>query len=90
MKPGAAAPVPVVPPSAARSEARVDEIPGDPGTTAVSLKRIDAHHIEETDKRHGKVIAVGDMTVAPDGHTLTSAIHDELAGTTFTIVWNKQ
>jgi len=63
---------------------------GDPGTTAVSLKRIDAHHIEETDKRHGKVIAVVDMTVAPDGHTLTTAIHDKLAGTTFTIVSNKQ
>ena len=63
---------------------------GDPGTTAVSLKRIDARHIVETDKRDGKVITVVDMTVAPDGDTLTSAIHDKLAGTTFTIVSNKQ
>jgi hypothetical protein len=63
---------------------------GEPGITAVSLKRIDARHIVETDKRDGKVITVLDMTVAPDGRTLTTAIHDKLAGTTFTSVSNKQ
>lgn len=63
---------------------------GDPGTTSVSLRRISSHHVEETDKRNGKVIAVADMTVSPDGRTLTTIVHDKLQGTTFTIVSDKQ
>jgi len=38
---------------------------------SVSLKRISANTIEETDKRHGKVIEVVKMTVAPDGKKMT-------------------
>lgn len=63
---------------------------GDPGTTAVSLKRIGDREIEETDKYNGKTIAVADMTVAPDGRTMTTVIHDKRADTTFTIVSDKQ
>lgn len=63
---------------------------GDPGTTAVSLKRISDRHIEETDKENGKITGVADMTVAPDGRTMTTVYHDKRAGTTFTMVSDKQ
>ncbi len=51
---------------------------GDPGTTHVSLKKIDANTIEETDKRDGKVISVTRITVAPDGKTMSFNIDDKL------------
>lgn len=54
---------------------------GDPGTTSVSLKKINANTIEETDKRDGKVITVSRMTVSPDGRTLTVENTDVLRGT---------
>ncbi len=63
---------------------------GDPGTTSVSLRRVSSHHIEETDKRNGKVIGVADMTVSPDGQRMTTVFHDKLQGTTFTFVMDKQ
>ncbi len=63
---------------------------GDPGTTSVSLKRISDRHVEETDKENGKAIVVADMTVAPDGRTMTTVIHDKRAGATFTVVSDKQ
>jgi hypothetical protein len=63
---------------------------GDPGITNVSLKRIDDHHVQESDKENGKTVVVVDMTVAPDGRTITSVINDERAGTTFTVVSDKQ
>jgi len=55
---------------------------GDPGTTSVSLKRIDANTIEETDKRNGKVISVSRMKVSADGQTMTMDVTDKLHGTT--------
>jgi len=63
---------------------------GDPGTTAVSLKRIGDRQIQETDKDNGKVIVVADMTISPDGRTMTTVVQDKRAGTTFTIVSDKQ
>lgn len=51
---------------------------GDPGTTSVSLKRINANTIEETDKRNGKVISVTRMTVGADGKTMKMSIEDKL------------
>jgi len=54
---------------------------GDPGLTSVSVKRISANSIEESDKRNGKVIWVGRMTVAADGKNLTIAWKDSLHGT---------
>jgi hypothetical protein len=44
---------------------------GDPGTTSVSVKRLSADTIEETDKRDGKSIDVLRMTVGADGKTMT-------------------
>ena len=51
---------------------------GDPGTTSVSLKKIDANTIEETDKRNGKAISVSRMTVQSDGKTMKIAVVDKL------------
>ncbi len=56
---------------------------GDPGTTSVSLKKIDENTIEETDKRNGKVINVARMTVSADGRTMTVQGEDKLQGTTY-------
>jgi hypothetical protein len=43
------------------------------GYDTVSLKKIDAHTIEETDKRAGKVTDVTRMTVSANGKTMTIA-----------------
>jgi len=63
---------------------------GDPGTTSVSLKKIDANTIEETDKRDGKVISVTRMTVSADGHTMKMEGEDKLHGTTYKFEAAKQ
>lgn len=63
---------------------------GDPGVTTVSLKRMDDRHVQESDKENGKTVVVVDITVAPDGRTMTSVINDKRAGTTFTVVSDKQ
>jgi hypothetical protein len=53
---------------------------GDPGVTSVSLKKIDANTIEETDKRNGKPIAVSRLAVSADGQTMTMENTDLLRG----------
>jgi hypothetical protein len=63
---------------------------GDPGTTSVSVKRMGANTMEETDKRDGKVISVSHMTVAPDGKTMTIAVDDKLHGTSLQFMAEKQ
>ena len=63
---------------------------GDPGTTSVSLKKIDANTIEETDKRNGRVTAVIHMTVSADGKTMKFAITDKLHNTTANWMAEKQ
>jgi hypothetical protein len=63
---------------------------GDPGTTSVSVKRVDKNTIEESDKRDGKVIGVGHMTVSADGKSMTMTYDDKLHGTTSKIVAQKQ
>jgi hypothetical protein len=54
---------------------------GDPGTTSVSVKKVDKNTMEETDKRDGKVISVARMTVTADGKSMTVAVDDKLHGT---------
>jgi len=54
---------------------------GDPGTTSVSVKKIDANTLEETDKRDGKVIAVVRIAVSADGKTIKFSVDDKLHGT---------
>ncbi len=63
---------------------------GDPGTTSVSLKKIDANTIEETDKRNDKVISVTRMTVAPDGRTMTLNVENKLENATAKLTAEKQ
>lgn len=63
---------------------------GDPGTTSVSVKRLDKNTFEETDKRDGKVISVARMMVAADGKTMTLAVDDKLQETTSRFVAAKQ
>ena len=54
---------------------------GDPGLTSVSVKRLSANTIEESDKRDGKIIWGGRMTEAADGKNMTIAWKDSLHGT---------
>jgi hypothetical protein len=63
---------------------------GDPGITSVSVKSIGQHTIEETDKRDGKVISVGRMTVSADGKTITAKVEDTLRGTKSQFTATKQ
>ncbi len=63
---------------------------GDPGTTSVSVKKITSNALEETDKRHGKVISVARMTVSPDGKTMRIVEDDKLHGTHSEITATKQ
>jgi len=57
---------------------------------SVSLKRVDARTIEETDKRDGKVIFARRVTVAPDGKKMTVVSTNKLTGATSTYVAEKQ
>jgi hypothetical protein len=63
---------------------------GDPGVTSVSLKKIDANTIEETDKRNGKVISVTRMTVSADGKAMKVETQDKLRGTSAKFEGKKQ
>jgi hypothetical protein len=63
---------------------------GDPGTTSVSVKRVDKTTIEESDKRDGKVIGVARMSVSADGKSMTMTYEDKLHGTSSKIVAQKQ
>ena len=56
----------------------------------VSLKRISANTIEETDKRDGTVVEVAKMTVAPGGKKMTIVEDSKLTGRTSTFIAEKQ
>lgn len=60
---------------------------GSYGIDSVSLKKIDAHTIEETDKRDGKVVEVSKMTV--NGKTMTIVDTDPRTGRTSTYIAHK-
>jgi hypothetical protein len=59
---------------------------GDPGTTAVVLKKVNDREFEETYKRNGEVTGSATMTISPDGKTMKIVAHDLRRGTidTFT------
>jgi hypothetical protein len=50
--------------------------------TMVSVKRIDARTIEETDRHSGKVDSVGQMSVSADGKTMFFSYENKRNGTT--------
>jgi hypothetical protein len=60
------------------------------GYNAVSLKKINDHTIEETDKRDGTVLDVSTMTVSPDGKRMTIVDVDKRSDRTSTFVAKKQ
>ncbi len=57
---------------------------------SVSLKRIDEHTIEVTNKRDGKVISVSRISVSPDGKTLTEVADNKLTERTATFISEKE
>jgi len=57
---------------------------------SVSLKRVNDHTIEETDKRDGKVVFVLKMTVAADGKKMTTVSTNKQTDRTATYVADKQ
>jgi hypothetical protein len=57
---------------------------------SVSLKRIDDHTIEATNKRDGKVISVSRISVSPDGKTLTEVADNKLTNRTSTFISEKE
>lgn len=59
------------------------------GADAVSLKKVDAHTIIETDKRTGKALNEQKMTVSPDGKTMTIVARNPQNDLTTTFVANK-
>jgi hypothetical protein len=65
-------------------------VKGDYGVDAVSLKKVNDHTIEETDKRGGAVVDVSTMTVSANGKTMTILDSDKLTNRTSTYVATKQ
>ncbi len=63
---------------------------GDPGNTMISLKKVNANTIEETDKRNGKVVNTGRWTLSADGKKMTYVGHDVEQDRHYTMVLNKQ
>jgi hypothetical protein len=65
-------------------------VKNDPGNTTVSLKRIDDHTIEETDRRNGKITDVIRTTASADGKTINVMDDSPLYGTKTTYTMTKQ
>jgi hypothetical protein len=63
---------------------------GSYSTDTVSVKKIDAHTIEETDKRGGQVVEVDKMTVSANGKTMTVVATNKLTDRTSTYVATKK
>ena len=65
-------------------------ITGDPGHTTVTLKKIAANVVEETDHRQGKVTDVIRIASAPDGKTIKVEDTDVAHEQTITFTLDKQ
>jgi len=65
-------------------------IKGDPGNTKVTLKKIDAHTVQETDYRGGKVVDEIRLAAADDGKTLQLTDKDVAHGQTVSMTLEKQ
>jgi hypothetical protein len=65
-------------------------IVGDPGHTTVTLKRVAADTVEETDHRQGKVTDVIRLATAADGKTLKIEDKDVAHGQTVSMTLEKQ
>jgi hypothetical protein len=65
-------------------------VSGDPGNTKVTLKKIDAHTVEETDYRGGKAVDEIRLAAAADGKTLQLTDKDLAHGQTVSMTLEKQ
>jgi hypothetical protein len=65
-------------------------VTGDPGHTTVTLKRLSANSVEETDHRQGKVTDVIHLATAADGRTISLEDKDVAHGQTVTMTLDKQ
>lgn len=65
-------------------------VTGDPGHTTVTLKRLSANVVEETDHRQGKVTDVIHLATAADGKTIKIEDKDVAHGQTVTFTLDKQ
>jgi hypothetical protein len=65
-------------------------IAGDPGHTSVTLKKVDANTVEETDHRGGKVTDEIRLATSKDGKTLEVTDKDVVHGQTTTLTLEKQ
>ena len=63
---------------------------GDPGKTTVSLKKIGANAVEETDHRQGKVVDEIHLAASTDGKTIAVTDKDVAHGQTTTYTLDKQ
>jgi hypothetical protein len=65
-------------------------VEGDPGHTVVTLKRIDANTVVETDRRGGKITDEIRLAAAKDGKTVELTDKDLIHGQTMTLTLDKQ
>ncbi len=59
-----------VPPFEVKADGQDQKVTGQPYYNSMSIKTVDDHSIEETDKIDGKTVATSKWTVSPDGNTL--------------------
>jgi hypothetical protein len=74
----------------ANFDGRQYPVGGDPGGTTVSLKKIDAATVEETDYRQGEVVDKVRLALAKDGNTIAVIDEDIAHGQTITYTLAKQ
>ncbi|MGA3158529.1 MAG: hypothetical protein ABSE43_13250 [Steroidobacteraceae bacterium] len=65
-------------------------VAGDPGKTTVSLKKIDAATVEETDCRQGEVVDKVRLALTNDGNTIAVIDEDIAHGQTITYTLERQ
>jgi hypothetical protein len=64
------------PPVEVKADGQDQKVTGHPYYDSKSIKIIDDHSIEETDKKDGKTVTTSKWTVSPDGNTLTVEFSD--------------
>jgi len=74
----------------AKFDGKEYQVVGDPGHTTVTLKRLSATSVEETDHRQGKVTDVIHLAAAPDGKSIALEDKDVAHGQTTTLTLDKQ
>jgi hypothetical protein len=65
-------------------------VEGDPGKTMVTLKKVDANTVVETDSRAGKTTDEIRIAAAKDGKSITTTDQDVIHGQTFSLTLDKQ